>query len=86
MFDYICGERNGFSHAWLRKGGIIIDITGNQFSDFSQGVYVGKENNFYKDFKIVDVHSASIMQYDEGTRNEIECFYRKIISKNTDGT
>ena len=83
-FDYVCGERNGLSHAWLRKDGIIIDITGDQFSDFGQGIFVGQKSNFHKEFKIIFEHSADVKIYDQGTRNDVEYFYRKIIGKGTD--
>ncbi len=43
---------NTTNHAWLvMDDGMVIDITINQFEFFSkydEGVYVGKENSFYK--------------------------------------
>lgn len=49
-FDYVCGERNEYSHAWLEKKGIIVDITADQFEDCDIEVYVGEKNMFYKNF------------------------------------
>lgn len=49
---------NNTGHAWLIKGRIIIDITGDQFRYdsnffyFNESVYVGKENDFYRLFEI----------------------------------
>ena len=48
---------NNTGHAWLIKGRIIIDITGDQFRydriflNFNVPVYVGKENDFYRLFE-----------------------------------
>jgi hypothetical protein len=32
-FVYVCGMRDGRSHAWLEREGLIVDITGDQFPD-----------------------------------------------------
>ena len=48
---------NNTGHAWLIKGKIIIDITGDQFRydriflNFNEPVYVGRENEFYRLFE-----------------------------------
>lgn len=48
---------NNTGHAWLIKGRIIIDITGDQFRydriflNFNEPVYVGRENDFYRLFE-----------------------------------
>lgn len=51
VFDYVCGKRNGYTHAWLEKDGIILDITGSQFEDCNIDVYVGEKNLFYMSFE-----------------------------------
>jgi len=48
--EYVCGERNGFSHAWLEYKGMIIDITSDQFED-GREVNVGLENDLYLSFQ-----------------------------------
>lgn len=50
VFNYVCGERNEWSHAWLEKNGIIVDITADQFEDCNIDVYVGEKNSFYQSF------------------------------------
>jgi len=35
LFDYVLGERGGRSHAWLQRGHLVVDITGDQFDDMS---------------------------------------------------
>jgi len=32
-FLYVCGTKDGASHAWLKIDGLIVDITGDQFPD-----------------------------------------------------
>lgn len=32
-FFYVCGMKDGASHAWLEVDGLIVDITGDQFPD-----------------------------------------------------
>lgn len=50
VFDYVCGDRNGSSHASLEKSEIIVDITAGQFEDCDKDVYVGERAPFYKSF------------------------------------
>lgn len=38
-FFYVCGMKDGASHAWLEVDGLIVDITGDQFPD-RLGIYV----------------------------------------------
>ena len=44
------------SHAWLEKDGLIVDITSDQF-DKGVRVYVGKQNGFYRRFRVDFQHS-----------------------------
>ena len=37
---YVCGERNGGSHAWLEISGLAIDITADQFDDVNEPVLI----------------------------------------------
>jgi hypothetical protein len=37
-FDYVLGRRQERSHAWLRRSRLIVDITADQFADFSEPV------------------------------------------------
>jgi hypothetical protein len=45
-FEYVCGERGSkqedtwTSHAWLRRGPLVIDITADQFADAPAAVIV----------------------------------------------
>lgn len=64
---YVCGNRyfddpeeGTQSHAWLLVEGLIVDITGDQFSDrasyynYDEAVYVGIGDSFHDLFEIED--------------------------------
>ncbi len=70
-FFYVCGMNDGASHAWLEVDGLIVDITGDQFSDRS-GIYVDKPDAWYgeweEDTKHLAVHAPSAFFYGEERR------------------
>lgn len=41
----------GRGHVWLELDGLIIDITADQFDDFSQKVYIDKDRSFHSQFE-----------------------------------
>lgn len=47
---YICGKRDGHSHAWLEIDDCIIDITSDQFPDGVGSVYIGRDRSFHDQF------------------------------------
>ncbi|MBB3711773.1 hypothetical protein FHS00_001344 [Limimaricola variabilis] len=54
-FDYICGlrfEEDGppSSHAWLKRGGLIIDITRDQFDPGLGPVFVAADSSWHDDW------------------------------------
>lgn len=51
-FDYICGNKykddgSCSSHAWLRRDGLIVDITADQFSDVDVPVIVARNSGWH---------------------------------------
>jgi len=48
--EYVLGQRNKESHAWLEVGDFAIDITSDQFIDGLGPVYVGPVNAFHDSF------------------------------------
>lgn len=53
------------SHAWLERRGLVVDITGDQFPEFSQRVFVGEASPFHRTF--AEQERASLAAYDERT-------------------
>lgn len=70
--EYVCGERNGQSHAWIELKQYIIDITGEQFDGINESVCVcfTFESEFHLSFK---------NQTRRKIINEDCCFYEEQI-------
>ena len=62
------GLRDGCSHAWIQREGLIIDITADQFDDVTEPVIVSDSSPWHDSFEPEDLHSADFMIYDEHTR------------------
>lgn len=70
-FFYVCGMKDGASHAWLEVDGLIVDITGDQFPD-RPSIYVDTPDAWYgeweEDIKHLAVHEPSAFFYGEERR------------------
>ncbi|MET4214219.1 hypothetical protein [Bradyrhizobium sp. LA2.1] len=69
-FVYVLGMRNGGSHAWLRRGALIVDITADQFEDHFQPVVVDTTSNWHATFDLDpddQQHPTNFEEYDEAT-------------------
>ncbi|EOE2121996.1 hypothetical protein ACKBNH_004267 [Vibrio vulnificus] len=47
---YVHGKRGNVSHGWLELEGLIIDITGDQFEDGVDAVYISQIRDFHDQF------------------------------------
>ncbi|PLV12574.1 hypothetical protein [Pseudomonas guariconensis] len=56
--EYVCGERDGSSHAWLELDGLVIDITGDQF-DGRPPVFLAARDDWYTSWEEESRHFAS---------------------------
>lgn len=74
-FNYVLGERNGSSHAWLENGEVITDITADQFPDMPHPVFVAGESEWHSSFNGEVLHVADIEIYDEHTRATLRGAY-----------
>ena len=70
-FFYVCGMKDGASHAWLEVDGLIVDITVDQFSG-RPSIYVDTPDAWYgeweEDIKHLAVHEPSAFFYGEERR------------------
>lgn len=70
-FFYVCGVKEGSSHAWLEVDGLIVDITGDQFPARPR-IYVDKPDAWYceweLDIKHLAIHDSSAFFYGEERR------------------
>jgi len=68
-FQYMLGERNGHSHAWLERDDLIIDITGDQFEDGPEAVFVSNKGSAWHDgFAGEAQHIADFEIFDDHTK------------------
>lgn len=55
--EYVCGVRDGASHAWLEQGDLVIDITSDQF-DGRPSVFVDAKDDWYRSWDEDVRHAA----------------------------
>jgi hypothetical protein len=79
-FVYVCGMRDGHSHAWLRRDGLIVDITGDQFPDNGDSVCVSRGSAWHAQFEIDCEDPSDIDLYDDFTRFNLGRRIRKDIA------
>jgi hypothetical protein len=56
--EYVCGEQDEASHAWLELDGVVIDITGDQF-DGRPPVFIAARDNWYSSWEESSRHVAT---------------------------
>ncbi|SCX29957.1 hypothetical protein SAMN03159437_03303 [Pseudomonas sp. NFACC25] len=65
-FYYVCGDKDGGSHAWLEVYGLVVDITADQFEG-RPAVYVDVKDAWYaeweEDTKHLAIHEPSAFFY-----------------------
>lgn len=49
-WEYVTGWRGRSSHAWLRQGNVIVDVTADQFPDMDQPVIVTTDDGWHRQF------------------------------------
>ncbi|MGD9547810.1 MAG: hypothetical protein AB7V45_09725 [Candidatus Krumholzibacteriia bacterium] len=86
-FDYMLGER-GYAadgtwttHAWLERDQVIVDITGDQFSDQDEGVFVGRGSAWHDTFSREKQNAGDFRVYDKNTVASLEPYY-EVLRKN----
>ncbi len=81
-FEYVLGRRgegeDRHSHAWLRQGDILIDITADQFQEIEAPVIVATTSDWHGTFEVEVPHEADFRVYDERTATTLGAAYRVI--------
>lgn len=67
-FDYMLGQRDGRSHAWLQRENLVIDITGDQFADMPSPVFVEHGSPWHEAFAAEVEYGADFNIFDPYTR------------------
>lgn len=81
-FVYVLGTRNGGSHAWLRRGSLIIDITADQFEDQPRSVIVDTQSSWHASFQLPPEdreHPADFERYDKATAATLANAYVAVV-------
>jgi hypothetical protein len=83
-FDYVCGEifeaGRMRTHAWLQRGGLIIDITADQFHDIDLPVLITDDHTWHDQFVSKVKHVAGWDVYDHHTRTSLARAYKTVLS------
>jgi hypothetical protein len=70
-FNYVLGMRGEYeavhSHAWLKQGNVLVDITADQFPEVRQKVIVTEHSAWHSTFEIEYEHEADFFNYDART-------------------
>ncbi|KAB2716400.1 hypothetical protein F9K97_24275 [Brucella anthropi] len=82
-FDYVLGmatddDRERYSHAWLRQGRIVVDITADQFPDQAP-VIVTDRSPWHDGFEVEVPHEADFHVYDGHTAAMLGVAYKAVI-------
>ncbi len=80
-FDYVLGEREGCSHAWLQRESLIVDITADQFEDQEAAVIVTEDHTWHSLFNGEKQNIADFEIYNPHTVSEMRRTYAEIMGK-----
>lgn len=82
-WDYVSGMRgkanDRHSHAWIKRGDIIIDITADQFDEIKASVIVAKASLWHDSFDTEILHEADFHVYDPATIITLSSAYANIL-------
>ena len=80
-FEYVCGVRDGWSHAWLEQGDTIIDITGDSSPMGQVPSMWAAKTTFIQAF-VIDQRSDAHVEFDDDTMTKLDANYREIVRTN----
>lgn len=79
--EYVYGMHFQQSHGWLEIDGVIIDITGDQFSDFDEAIFVSRDRSYHNRFKDQRRRRGGYEQLNNYQVTRLSVVYNVIISK-----
>ena len=78
-FDYVLGERDDHSHAWLQQGTLIVDITADQFAEIDEPILITTNPVWHDGFAGEVLHEADFTIYDAYTAANLGATYHAIV-------
>ena len=79
-FGYMLGSRGEWSHAWLQRGLLVVDITADQFDDVTAPVIVSTCSDWHAALNGKAENSADFTQYDARTSGMLAAAYERICA------
>lgn len=73
------GWRDGWSHAWLQRGPLVVDITAYQFDEVDAPVIVSEDSRWRSAGEVENV--ADFMIYDLHTKASLARAYQLLCSQ-----
>lgn len=81
-FYYMHGSKPGIeSHAWIKQGNLVIDLTADQFICASQSVIVSECSTWHNEFEIATSHAVDLAASDSTAFFPLTPFYEMIVRK-----
>lgn len=78
-FEYFSGDCDGWHHAWIENGGVIVDITGDQFPEFGKPVYVGRDRTWHSRYTINTTHMARLNVFGPDVERKLRRIYSLVM-------
>ncbi|MGE8296000.1 MAG: hypothetical protein ACN6PH_10680 [Pseudomonas sp.] len=79
-FYYVHGSKPGIeSHAWIKQGRLIVDLTADQFHEINIPVMVLDESPWHNEFEISACHAIDLVATDKTAFLPLLPFYEKIL-------
>ncbi len=79
-FEYVLGQKEAQSHAWLQQCGIIVDITADQFPEVQDKVIVTTDSAWHSLFREKEKRrEANYNNYDASTKLILSEAYKMIL-------
>ena len=82
-FQYVVGMRGAYderhSHAWIEAGGVIIDITADQFPCIGEKVIVSEQSGWHETFEREVRHEADYRLHEGSNGWDLDRAYLAIV-------
>jgi hypothetical protein len=79
MANGVRGARQIESHAWLEAGGLIVDITADQFPDAPGAFVVGRDSTFHRTFRGTTPFPYATLRWRDDAAERFARVYAEIV-------